>query len=458
MNVLWIIADTFRADHLGAYGNQWIRTPHLDALASRSVRFDAHHIAGFPTMSARADFLTGRWTMSFMGWGPLGPSVVTLAEILRDRGKHTAAVVDTPFYVRGDMNYDRGFESFIFIPGQQPVAQRHHEHHDFVARWRTEADRFVARTMAAAADWLELHYDEDFFLLVDTWDPHEPWNAPDHFTKLYLPDFDGEDVRPVYGDWHAVPGFTEEKLRKGHAAYCGEITLVDTWIGYLLRKLENTGIADRTIVVFTSDHGFYFGEHGGLFGKTSWARRADGTLQSHADADRMFDFSPLYREVALAPLLIAVPGGRVGAYGGLTSAVDIMPTVLELLDLPIPAWVEGRSLGPALRDANAPGREFVVSSHPFANEMDRSRAVFDITQRLLVGTVTTVTADHWALVYSHLPGRSELYDLRADPKQERNVIGSNDAIARDLHARFVEFMSATRVPPHLLDPRRELRL
>ena len=75
MNVIWIVADTFRRDHVGAYGNPTIRTPSLDALAARSVRFDGHYAAGFPTMPTRADHHTGRWTMSFMGWEPLPAGV-----------------------------------------------------------------------------------------------------------------------------------------------------------------------------------------------------------------------------------------------------------------------------------------------------------------------------------------------------------------------------------------------
>ena len=101
MNVIWIVADTFRRDHVGAYGNPTIRTPSLDALAARSVRFDGHYAAGFPTMPTRADHHTGRWTMSFMGWEALPAGVTTLAEMLADRGLHTAASVDTPYYYKG---------------------------------------------------------------------------------------------------------------------------------------------------------------------------------------------------------------------------------------------------------------------------------------------------------------------------------------------------------------------
>ena len=96
MNVIWIVADTFRRDHIGAYGNRTIRTPSLDALAAKSVRFDGHYAGGFPTMPTRADHATGRWTMSFMGWEALPENVTTLAEILAGQGFHTAASVDTP--------------------------------------------------------------------------------------------------------------------------------------------------------------------------------------------------------------------------------------------------------------------------------------------------------------------------------------------------------------------------
>ena len=118
MNVIWVVADTFRWDHLGAYGNGTILTPTLDALAARSVRFERHYIASFPTMPTRADHATGRWTMSFMGWEALPEGETTLAQILAQAGYHTAAVTDTPFYVRGRMNYDRGFQSFLMHSGQ----------------------------------------------------------------------------------------------------------------------------------------------------------------------------------------------------------------------------------------------------------------------------------------------------------------------------------------------------
>ena len=261
MNVIWIVADTFRQDHLGAYGKADIRTPALDALAARSTRFERHYAGGFPTMPTRADHATGRWTMSFMGWEPIPDEASTLAQMLTGEGVHTAAMVDTPFYLRGGMNYDKGFQTFSMYTGQEGSVTRlidahHHESRDAREAWRFEADRNVAQTMRRAVEWLQLHYKEDFFLYIDTWDPHEPWDAPSYYTELYMPDYDGEVVQPIYGHWQHSPGFTEERVRKALATYKGEVTMVDTWVGYLLRTVENMGLMDNTAIVFTSDHGF----------------------------------------------------------------------------------------------------------------------------------------------------------------------------------------------------------
>lgn len=305
MNVIWIVADTFRQDHLGAYEKMpEIRTPSLDALAARAVRFDRHYAGGFPTMPTRADHATGRWTASFMSWEPLPPGTATLAEILSSEGIHTAAMVDTPFYLRDGMNYDRGFQTFTVYSGQMggggiPQGAASHESEDARYAWRYESDRNVARTITNAMEWLQLHYTEDLFLYVDTWDPHEPWDAPSYYTKLYMPDYDGEIVHPVYGRWQDMPGYSAELVEKAHATYCGEVTMVDTWIGYLIGMVENMGLMDKTAIIFTSDHGFYFGEHGGRFGKLQFAKKPDGALFQFGESNTKWDFSPLYEELGV---------------------------------------------------------------------------------------------------------------------------------------------------------------
>lgn len=359
MNVIWIISDTFRKDHLGCYGSKTVRTPSLDTLAEKSVRFNRHYAAGFPTMPTRADFLTGRWTACFMTWEPLPRDLLRLPQILTNKGYMTAAVVDTPFYTRFGFGYDRGFQGWMEIPGQHYGIQTLEDERK---NWRFEEDRFAPKTFSKAMQWLELHYKEDFFLYIDAWDPHEPWDAPAYYTELYWPNYDGEDVHPVYAHWQDVPGMTEEKVQKAHACYCGECTMVDAWIGHFIRKVENMGLMDKTAIIFTTDHGFYFGEHNGLFGKLTRAYPSaiPYTDEPLGSPKRAWTRSPLFEELTACPLFIYLPNVKPGVFNGITSAVDLMPTVLDILGLDIPEAVEGKSLLPNVKDTSLKGREFTI--------------------------------------------------------------------------------------------------
>lgn len=450
MNVIWIISDTLRRDHLGCYGNQVIHTPSLDALAGRSVRFDRHYLASFPTMPTRADYLTGRWTGCFMDWEPLPKDLVTLPEILQQKGFNTTAVVDTPPYLRNGMNYDRGFSTFFEVQ-RDPDAR---------AAPRFESDYFPPRTFTKAMQWLERHYKEDFFLWIDTFDPHEPWDPPGFYTELYWPNYDGEVVMPTPGRWQDRPDLTEEKVKKAHACYCGAVTMVDTWFGYFLRRLENMDLMKKTAIIFTSDHGTYHGEHGGLFGKLI-RKRYDPTPLNVHDAEFLhrsaFEYSPLYEEVAAVPLVIYAPNIPPGAYSGLTSAIDLAPTVLDILGQEIPSSIEGQSLLPAMKDSSVAGREYVVSGQPFINQANLAAWVDDRMRLSEKDSAVTVTTNEWSLLYSIEPGVSELFHLSADPKQEKNVINEHPEAAQELHQQLVKFLRETNVPTFLLEPRLELR-
>ena len=414
-------------------------------------------------MPTRADHATGRWTMSFMGWEPLPEDEVTLAQILAENGYHTAAAIDTPFYIRGEMNYDRGYQTFFFHPGQEGSPTRvqqvgNHESRDIRDRWRLEKDHNAPQTFANAMNWLETHYKEDFFLYIDTWDPHEPWEAPPYYSELYWPGYDGEIIQPIYGHWQDEPGFSAEKVKKANATYCGEITMVDTWIGYFLRRVENMGLMDKTAIIFTSDHGFYFGEHGGKFGKMSFDKREGGGLYRFGDSDARWAHSPLYEELVRIPLVVYVPGVEPSVYDGMTSVVDVMPTVLDIAGVSSPGNVHGASLLPRMRDSSAAGREFTVSTIPFANPGDEVRSVDSIRRNLVNSQVTTITAGDWSLLYSTDEGMSELYNLANDPAQENNIISGNLAVAKEVHQYLLKFMRETGVSDHLLKPRQEFRL
>jgi arylsulfatase A-like enzyme len=457
MNVIWVVSDTVRIDAISAYGNKKMHTPALDAFAEKAVRFDRYYIAGFPTMQTRADHMTGRWTVSFMQWEPIPSEQPTLAEIITPNGIDTAAIVDTPFYIRNGMNYDRGFRTFEEVPGQLWTARgdpSRNPGYGSRSIQTIETNCCAPRTFSGAMEWLDTHYKNNFFLYIDVWDPHEPWTAPDYYTSLYWSGYDGELMRELYGYWKEAPGFTEEYVNKAHAAYCGEVTMVDTWFGYLMRKVENMGLLENTAVIFTTDHGYYFGEHGSLYGKMVFDKEpGPGSTKMGAWAR-----SPMYEEVAHIPLIIYMPDIPSGRRNSLVSAIDLMPTVMEMLGQDIPSTVEGKSIVPILQDASVPGREIVFSSPTIANPGDTDQSVDAVRRYASKPSMATITTSEWSLLYDVEPGGSELYNLKSDPKQENNLISQNPEVARELHQAYVNHLRETNLDKRLLDPRLEIKL
>ena len=462
MNVIWVVSDTFRRDHLGAYGNKDIHTPSLDNFTNKSMRFDRFYAAGFPTMPTRADHFTGRWTMSYMKWEPMFPEEVTLSQMLAEQGIHTAAVVDVPYYVRNGMNYDRGFKTFHEIPGQPPVMLENDDFHKEVVDVRNErryeVDYAAPASFNRAMQWLEDHRKEDFFLYIDVWDPHEPFDPPLYYAELYYPGIDELPWESApYRYLKDVPEWTEERFNKAYAGYCGEITMVDTWFGNLMRKVENLGMLENTAVIFTTDHGFYFGEHGGIFGKAITVDIDEKDMKG-AKGSLFWSASFLYEEVVAIPLMIYIPGMKPGSYDGLVSAVDLMPTVLELMGQDIPPSVQGKSLLPVFKDNSLPWREYVITAAPLANSDDVIRIVDDQPRKMKYHSTATVTTQEWSLCYSVIPGQSELYNIPDDPKQENNIIAQYPEKAQELHGLFLDFMRETNVSKELLEPRLRLQL
>ncbi len=441
LNFVVLVSDTFRRDHVGAYGNDWIRTPALDRFASRAVVFDNHHVGSFPTMPARADLLTGRLSMSFMTWAPLPTGLPTLPGLLSEAGYLTMGVVDTPFYIRDGFGYDRGFQDFIWVRGQGD-GRRMEERVDARSTWRQESDRWVARTVTAAEEWLERHHQEQFFLLVDVWDPHEPWDAPEFYTRLYAPDYDGRETDPCYDNWRDA-GLTEDDVRLTHASYAGEVTMVDRWLGRLIEKIDVLGITERTIVIFLSDHGYYFGEHGYL-GKSVW----DPDLGTQS-------WSPLYREIVRVPLMISAPHATPRRTDALTTLVDVPATILDHAGVTPPENIAGRPLSGVLDGSTDEHRELVISGWPLEYQKGRiSIAVDSWPRRIAHDQPYTVTARGLSLVVGGPEDDLELYDLVTDPAEESNIAleRPDDAIA--LLEESLRELEAIGTEPTLLEPRR----
>jgi len=433
MNIVFIVSDTLRHDHLGCYGNKEVRTPNIDRFAKKSIVFENAYACSFPTMPHRADVFTGRWTFTYLGWAPLPTEETILPQLLRNAGHITKAVVDTPFFVRQGYGYDRGFVDFEWIRGQGS------ERKEINLLRRYETDYCAPATMLAAERWLEQHHKDKFFLYVDTWDPHEPWDPPKYYTELYYPGYDGKIVNPCYGLWREK-GLTEEDLKIAHASYCGEITMMDRWVGHLLDGIEAMELMENTAIIFTTDHGFYFGEHG-QFGK--------GIMK-----EKGWGFSPLYEEVTHIPLIVYVPGLKSMRNKAMVSSPDLMPTVLELVGLKAPPTIQSKSLVPMLEAEDQKGHEIVVTSWPLYNPGEATHAVDAFWRLVFEPLPSTVTSDGWTLIYGMEGGPAELYNLVSDPKQKKNLIQEKRDTAQNLLDNFISKLEEAGTASRLLARRR----
>lgn len=431
MNLVVIVADTFRADYLGCYGNDWIRTPNLDRLGEEGVRFTSFYADGLPTIPERRVFFTGKSIIPMEkrgGWRPLKEGNTTLPERLQEKGFRTAFVTDTYHYFKPGMNFHKSFDSWHWIRGQEtdqwksgPKERFNPKNHMPDHLWNEEYDRnmsqylmntqdinyeqdyYCARTFRRAGKWLERNGDEaPFMLWVDTFDPHEPWDAPRRFKEIYYDDYPCDRFLFGYGvDREEV---REEDLPALRGLYAAEVSFVDMWIGRLLDKLEELKLKEDTIVAFTSDHGTQLGE--------------DGYVQKQPP--------PLKSRVVRLPLLIRPPGGdeRLGGetVGQLVSSVDLMPTLLDLLDIEKGSEIEGRSAWPlAIGKTDSLRKRVFTEFKDFAAVRDSDWHYFQRTG----GEVE--------------PGETlGLYDLEEDPQEETNIAERHPDVIKEKRAVLEE--------------------
>ncbi len=462
MNVIVLLNDTFRRDHLGCYGNTRVKTPSFDRFAQQAAVFEQAYIASYPTIPNRWDHHTGRYGFPIRGWEPLSSEDVTLAQLLSQHGYTTYLIYDPPQLGYHNFDYTRGFTAWNWVRGQHadpyitdpdiptPLpAQRHKLRGVEATRLylrnqgyrRYERQYKVARIAQAAMDWLEVNYRLDrFFLWVDMWDPHEPFDPPWYDHALYAdPDYKGDHlIYPQYGRWDYM---TPEELRDVRALYAGQVTLTDRWVGYVLDTIEKLGLLRNTLVIWTTDHGHLFGEHD-LEGKPGG------------------QYGNLYETTTRIPLLVRHPDGlgQGQRIRGLVQPPDTLPTILDALGIPVPSHVHGQSLLPLMDGSGRSRRRYAFSG--------RFPAVLaGVTRQPGVGRLfdgwagsdrvveaLTVTDDRWALIASPQGRPSELYDLASDPAQERNVIDQHPEVARRMHKALVEFLQEHGASPERLRP------
>ncbi len=423
-NVLFLIADDLNCE-LGSYGAAEMKTPNIDALAARGVRFERAYCQ-FPNCSpSRSSFLTGRKPdvtgvkVNPAPTHPLSPhfrerlpETVTLPQLFKNHGWYAARVGKLYHYgvpkdigtsslddfyswelVVNPRGRDRENESKIFSLKPGPFGG--------TLSWLADdegddVDHTDGIGATEAIELLERFQRErrPFFLGVGFYRPHTPFVAPAKYFDLYpldriqLPDTSEDDRarRPALAYASARPEqdrATDDLRRRAIQAYRASTSFMDAQVGRVLSALERLGLAENTIVVFTSDHGYHLGDHG------LWQKQS------------------LFERATRVPLIIAAPGAKANgrAAPGLAGLIDLYPTLADLCGLPAPEYLDGVSLRPVLDDPTARPRHQVVSQV----WRGPGRAGY------------ALRTERWRYIeWESGPSDTQLFDMENDPRETRN--------------------------------------
>ncbi|XWN31595.1 MAG: sulfatase [Devosia sp.] len=354
MKAIFLLFDSLNRLMLEPYGGTVLPTPNFTRLAERAVTFDKHYIGSMPCMPARRDMQSGRHTFLHRSWGPLEPFDNSFPELLKTAGAYSHLISDHYHYWEdGGATYHTRYNSFEFIRGQESdpwkvlraaplerIREKYHPRQNdpdtkqnpynyMINRefMKEEKDFPSVQCIDKMIEFLDLNRSADNTLLqVETFDPHEPFFAPDRFRAPFKTDYEGAIL-----DWPRYERVTEPQaeIDELRANYFALLSLCDHLLGRVLDYFDAHNLWDDTALILTTDHGFLLGEH------DWWAK------------NRM----PLYEEISHIPLFIYHPDFR--DRGGerrsaLTQTIDLMPTFCDLFGAPIPSEVEGKSLLPLL--------------------------------------------------------------------------------------------------------------
>lgn len=493
MKAVFVLFDSLNRHMLGAYGGTRIDTPNFDRLARRSVTFDSHYVGSLPCMPARRDMQSGRLSFLHRSWGPLEPFDNSFPELLNDAGIYSHLVTDHFHYWEdGGATYHNRYDSYEFIRGQegdpwkalvQPhwerlremyherqysEALRDYKRHNIINREfiKEEKDFPSVQCFASGLDFLDRNRDADGWLLqIETFDPHEPFQAPPRFRDKFRTGWNGP-IRdwPRYGRVDELPEECEE-LR---ANYYAVVSLCDFLLGELLDYFDRHDLWKDTALVVTTDHGFLLGEH------DFWAK------------NRM----NMYQEIVHIPLFLHEPrqqraGERRRA---LTQTIDLAPTFLDLFGVLSPPEMQGHSLLPlvtaeqSLRNGAIFGyfggavnvTDGRYTYHRFPPDLS-TQEIFQYTlmpthiwdhfppdelaSASLAGpfsftkgapVLKVPVSDRSPMYYNYGPGalledETRLYDLQHDPGQETPI---SESAAEERMLRLMrELMAANDAPP-----------
>ncbi len=404
-NVVVILLDSLNRHMLGCYGGTEFETPNLDRLAARSLRFDRHYSASLPCMPARHDILCGAWDFLWRPWGSIEVWESNIAREMKMSGVATGIITDHPhLFETGGENYHTDFGMWDYVRGHEddPWRLREdpswvgtpalpategwvHRGYDTSRTWfRDEADFPGPRTMQATADWLDRnagHHDR-FFLFVDEFDPHEPFDTPERWAYRYHDQHDEPlEIWPPYGRDVIKKGvITPRQAEQLRANYGSKLSMIDHWLGKVLDSMDDNNLWDDTALFLVTDHGHYLGERDDMFGKP---------------------MSPIYDLLGAIPMLVAWPGVEAGTRSALSTSVDVHATLTDLFNLDI----EHRTHGVSLREV-IEGRADAARDHLLQGYFGREVNVIDSAGKYIRGvqgerTDVSVWSNRWSTMPVH---------------------------------------------------------
>ncbi len=436
-NVVVVIVDTLRADHVGAYGARRVQTPNVDRIVDASLRFTRTYPEAMVTLPARRSIFTGRRIFPFRyfepypdlgrspGWEPINDLAATFPALLRKAGYWTACTTDNPFYGFTETYHDfrttfdrfvpvEGFVGFRNSPSTVSDKQLYHwlPKPLRTERYLTGVRKYLANSGYARVDsqstaarvfgWANNLLDEclnkvdPFCLVVDCFEPHEPWCPPRRYVDMYGdPDYRGPE--PSVPRYARADYLSDTLLERMQTVYAASVTQMDRWLGEFWEKLQDSEVADNTLVIFVSDHGILLGDRG-------WTGKVPAVL---------------HPEMTHVPLAIKHPDGkRAGeASDWFASTHDLAPTLLSMLDVDPSPRMEGTDLSPLFDERPLPRREMAYGGY---------------YNRHYVRT------DEWFYQADNHRRQAKLFNLEDDPGELHDLAEEKPDVTRELYERMLE--------------------
>ena len=435
MNIVLIVIDTLRADHLSCYGYFRNTSPTIDRLAREGVLFEDFYASGAPTGPGFTSIITGRYPTTHKYYitpydipnaYQLDDNIPVIAEVMWDNGFVTAAV-DNLINFRSHMkHFVRGYEYYM-----NPTKTSRWVHHHLIA---DQVNRM-------AIPWIRRHSYEKFFLFIHYWDPHMPYNQPEGYRKVFRHrkgDLSDLKVLKAPAGYEYVPGWgkvdeiVDGDENKSIDLYDGEILYVDNAIAEIVETLKDEGILDDTLLMITSDHGEQLGQHG---------------IWGHAG---------LHEPVIKVPLIMRYPkklpqGLRVKGYA---QHADIMPTILDYATIPYGEELDGKSLrklieGDRIRDfaiCETWGERCIIKDEwklivHYEAELKVLHEVFPEPYKLREYALKWPLEILLKKVVIEDKFGYELYNLKEDPMETINLAEDNKDILKELKEELDRWIS-----------------